>query len=282
MTSWELPETFDTGDGLVRWAVLGDGPPVVLTHGTPFSSFVWRDVARGLARTHRVFVWDLLGYGTSDRAQGQDMSIAAQARVLSALLDHWHLDEPALVGHDFGAAITLRAMLLHGRRASRLALVDAVALGPWGTGFFHLAREHTEVFAALPALHHEAMVRAHTATAAATPLRPVVLDALVAPWLGPTGQAAYYRNIAQNHQGFTDEIEPRYGEIEVPTLVVWGEDDAWIPLAEGQRLHSLLPTSQLRVLPDAGHLVQEDAPATLTAELARFFAAHIDRRRDPS
>jgi pimeloyl-ACP methyl ester carboxylesterase len=267
-----LTESFDTGDGLVRWAALGDGPAVVLTHGTPFSSFVWRDIARALAVSHRVFVWDLLGYGASDQAEGQDMSIGAQARVLSALLDHWQLNEPALVGHDFGGAITLRALLIHERRARRLALVDPVALAPWGTGFFRLAREHIEVFAALPALHHEAMLRAHVATAAATPLRPAVLDALVAPWLGPTGQAAYYRNIAQNHEGFTDEIEPRYAEVEVPTLVVWGEQDAWIPLADGQRLHEQLPTSHLRTIPGAGHLVQEDAPATLAAELARFIA----------
>ncbi|MGI8873469.1 MAG: alpha/beta fold hydrolase, partial [Egibacteraceae bacterium] len=65
-----LTESFDTGDGLVRWAALGDGPAVVLTHGTPFSSFVWRDIARALAVSHRVFVWDLLGYGASDQAEG--------------------------------------------------------------------------------------------------------------------------------------------------------------------------------------------------------------------
>lgn len=272
MASWQLTESFDTGDGSVRWSVLGDGPPVVLTHGTPFSSFVWRDIAAALAGSYQVFVWDLLGYGASDKAENQDVSLAAQSRVLCSLLDHWQLAEPALVGHDFGGAITLRALLVHGRRAARLVLVDPVALGPWGTGFFRLAREHPAAFAALPALHHQAMLRAHVMTAAATPLRPAVLDALVAPWLGPVGQAAYYRQIAQNHQGFTDEIEPRYGELDLSTLVIWGEQDEWSPIADGQRLHQRLSGSQLRLLPGAGHLVQEDCPAVLAAELSRFLA----------
>jgi pimeloyl-ACP methyl ester carboxylesterase len=54
--SWQLQDSFDTGQGLVRWQAFGNGRPVVLLHGTPFSSYVWRDLATALASRHRVFV----------------------------------------------------------------------------------------------------------------------------------------------------------------------------------------------------------------------------------
>lgn len=64
---------------------------VVLLHGTPFSSYVWRGVARALAARHQVFVWDMPGYGASQKRAGQDVSLGAQARVFTELLAHWGL-----------------------------------------------------------------------------------------------------------------------------------------------------------------------------------------------
>lgn len=84
--------TFETPDGAVRWGVLGEGDPVVLLHGTPFSSFIWREIAPALARDHRVHFFDLLGYGRSERRDGQDVGLKAQTRAFTGLLDHWGLE----------------------------------------------------------------------------------------------------------------------------------------------------------------------------------------------
>lgn len=61
-------------------------------------------------------------------------------------------------------------------------------------------------------------------------LRPEVLDRLVEPWCGEAGQPAFYRQIEQNDQRFTDEIQGRYGELDLPVLICWGAEDSWIPL----------------------------------------------------
>lgn len=270
---WELTQQFTTEGGVVRWDTFGGGAPVVLVHGTPFSSFVWRDIARGLAASHRVFVWDLLGYGVSEQRPGQDMSLAAQTRVFAALLDHWELADPAVVAHDFGAAITLRTFLLEQRRFERLALMDAVAVAPWDTGFFRLVQRHPDVFHQLPATHHEALVRAHIRTATVQPLSQEIEDALLVPWLGVQGQAAHYRNIEQNDRQYTDEVQHRYGEIDVPALILWGENDAWLPVQQACQLADLLPNSQLHTIAGAGHLIQYDAPATVTALLMQFLGS---------
>lgn len=273
---WELDRTYRSASGEVRWAALGapDAPPIVLLHGTPFSSYVWRAFARALADRWRVYVWDMPGYGASGKYEGQDVSLAAQGRVFSELLDHWELTgggaEPAVVAHDFGGCVALRAHLLHGARYRRLALVDPVALPPFGSAGYRLFGSHPEVFTRLPPALHRALVREYVGSASGPGLHPAVWDRLVEPWCGKDGQPAFYRQIAQNDQRFIDEIEGRYGEVEPPVLVCWGTDDAWISVAHGHELAARIPGARLRLIEGAGHLVQEDAPAELMAAVAGF------------
>ncbi|MEU6988360.1 alpha/beta fold hydrolase [Streptomyces sp. NPDC046324] len=104
--NWTLGEEFETPGGMVRWRVLGSGEPVVLVHGTPYSSFLRRDIAPALARNRTVFVFDHLGFGQSGTGvSGQDLSLRAHARNLARLLDHWGLDSPSVVAHDIGGAV---------------------------------------------------------------------------------------------------------------------------------------------------------------------------------
>ncbi|MFE3771373.1 alpha/beta fold hydrolase [Streptomyces sp. NPDC059122] len=272
MRDWQLSRTFDSSSGEVRWDRFGDpaAVPVVLLHGTPFSSYVWRGVARALTTHHQVFVWDMPGYGASAKFDGQDVSLAAQGRIFTELLDNWGLSEPLVVAHDFGGAVALRAHLLHGARYRRLALIDPVALAPWGSPFFRLVGEHFKVFEQLPPNLHRALVREYISSASSPGLHPAILDRLVEPWLGDDGQHAFYRQIAQADQHFTDEIQGRYASIALPVLVCWGEDDRWIPVAKAHELASRIPAAKLHLLPGAGHLVQEDSPAELTAALLSF------------
>jgi pimeloyl-ACP methyl ester carboxylesterase len=192
--------------------------------------------------------------------------------VLADLLDHWELAAPDVVAHDYGGAVALRAHLLHGAAYRSLALVDVVALAPWGSDFFRLVAEHASVFAALPAALHEALVRAYVAGAAHRPPRADDLDQLVGPWLGNSGQAAFYRQIAQAEQRYTDEIEPLYANLEVPVQVVWGTEDTWIPVDRAHRLAATIPGARLDLVADAGHLIQLDAPDRLTEILQRWLS----------
>ncbi|WP_346345425.1 alpha/beta hydrolase [Streptomyces sp. SID5643] len=276
MEDWTLRESLVTASGTVRWDRLGDpgAEPVVLLHGTPFSSYVWHEIAPALAAAgYRVHVWDMAGYGSSGMHADQDVSLGVQGRIFAELLAHWDLEEPAVVAHDFGGCVALRAHLLHGARYRRLALVDPVALKPWGSPFFRLVGEHSRVFDQLPAALHEALVREYVSSASHLGLRPAVLDALVGPWTGEEGQAAFYRQIAQADQRYTDEIQPLYPTIDLPVTVCWGTEDTWIPFARGRELAALIPGARLAPVPEAGHLVPLDAPARLTGELLTFLMA---------
>jgi len=267
---WSLTRRFDHRGQAVAYDVLGEGEPVVLVHGTPFSSYVWRRIARELARTRQVFLFDLLGYGQSEKRHGQDVSLGVQNEVFASLLRHWGLSRPDVVAHDFGGATALRAHLLNGCEYRRVLLVDAVAVRPWGSPFVQHVREHEAAFAGVPDYLQRAILRAYIRTAMARPITDEELEPYVAPWLGPVGQPAFYRQIAQMDLRYTNEVQGRYGEIRCPVMILWGTADAWIPLERGQDLAAMIPAADFVQIEGAGHLVQEDAPEAVVAAAVRF------------
>ena len=113
----------------VSYGVFGHGEPVVLLHGTPASSLVWRNVVPQLVSAgYKVHTFDLLGYGESERPRDPDVdtSISAQVPILEALLAHWGLETADIVGHDFGGAVSQRFSIFNPKRVRSLTLVDVV------------------------------------------------------------------------------------------------------------------------------------------------------------
>ncbi|VXC09630.1 alpha/beta fold hydrolase [Aeromicrobium sp. 9AM] len=265
-----LTRTIEWQGRTVAWDRFGEGPPIVLLHGTPWSSALWRPYADALSGRFTVHLWDMPGYGASSKDPDHSVDLGVQGELFAHLLSMWGLDHPHVVAHDFGGAVALRARLLHDVRYASLCLVDVVALRPWGSAFFNLVKQHADVFGQLPTAIHRGVVESYVRGASHRGLRDDDLAMLVRPWLGDAGQAAFYRQIAQADERFTDEIEPSYGSIDEPTHIIWGADDTWIPVDRAHRLHTLVAGSTLTVLDGAGHLIQLDAPARLAAELERW------------
>jgi pimeloyl-ACP methyl ester carboxylesterase len=262
-----LDQRFETDGGEIRWTSLGGGPPIVLVHGTPYSSVSWRPVVPALADRREVFLFDHLGYGRSEQREGQDLSLAAQGRRFAQLLQHWQLQAPSVVATDIGGAIALRALLLEGASFGDLLLFDAVTGGDWEHGLFALMLEHPEVFEALPGYAHKALVASHMRNATHPGFRPGVLDELLAPWLGTEGQAAYYRQYRQLRQADTAGYEDLLNGISIPVRILWGRHDRILPPRYADWISSRLPKAPLSWVDDAGHLLAEDAPARLLAEI---------------
>lgn len=263
----DLPHTSMIEGNAVRWGKLGDGPPLVAIHGTPFSSQVWRRIVPHLANRRTIYYFDLVGYGQSEMRDGQDVSLAVQNRVLAALFGEWGLDRPDVLAHDFGGATALRAYYLDGLRYASLTIFDAVALAPWGSPFVQHVRMHEAAFSQMPAYMHKALLQAYLQTAAHNPLSQEAMDIYCAPWLGPVGQPAFYRQIAQMDQKYTDEVQGLYATLDCPVTVLWGEKDDWIPYEQGEALAALISHQTCVPVPNAGHLVQEDSPEAIIAAI---------------
>jgi len=267
MTGWHLGESYDFHGQAVRYGVIGSGSPMVLVHGTPFSSYVWHRIVPYLVKRHAVHFYDLLGYGQSDMRDGQDVSLAVQNELLAELLVYWGLDRPDIVGHDIGGTIALRTHLLNGREYRNLILIDPVALAPWCLGLDQTIRGHEGAFSSVSPTIHAAIVSTYIRQAIRRTIPDDELAPYLQPWLGDVGQAAFYRQMSQCDMRFTDEIEARYDEVRCPTFILWGEEDRWLPIEQGRRLKALIPSAELRPVAGAGHLVQEDAPEAIVATL---------------
>lgn len=267
---WTLPERFSFEGQAIAWGAIGEGPPAVVLHGSPFSSREWRRIAPWLARHRRVFYYDLLGYGQSAKPDS-DVLHGAQNRLFAALVDHWGVEQPDIVAHDFGGSAALRAHLLDGVDYRSLVLIDPVAISPQGSALVQAAKARPEAFAGLPAYIHEAILRAYIGATVKHALREEEMRPYLEPWLGEEGQKAFWRQIGQMDDRYSQEVEGRYGEIRCPVAILWGAEDAFIPLKDGEELARRIPGASLTVIPDARHLVQEDAPEAIVAAVLDFW-----------
>jgi pimeloyl-ACP methyl ester carboxylesterase len=269
---WTLSNVFEFEGQKIRWGVIGEGPPLVFVHGTPFNSVIWRRIIPCFASHRRIFFYDLLGYGQSEMREGQDVSLGVQNKVFAALLSHWGLESPDIVGHDFGGATVLRTHLLNARDYRSLTLIDPVAIAPWihPTSLSHHVLRHESAFAKLPAFVHRAIVPAYISGAAPKPPSPETMALYAEPWFSELGQPAFWRQMGQFDEKYTDEVQSIYGQIRCPVMILWGEKDPWIPVEDGRKLATMIPGSILKIIPDAGHIMQDDAPEAIVAALLGF------------
>ncbi len=271
MEHWSLKRRAQLPGGEIAFDVFGSGPSVILVHGTPSWSYIWRKVVPVLSDRFTVYVFDLLGYGKPEASEGQDVSIAVHVRVLAELVDRWGLEAPAVAGHDIGGATVLRAHLLERVPFSRIALIDAVALRPWVTEASQHVQEHLGAYRTMPNHIFEEVVAAHLRTTVSSPMDEKTFNAYMAQWRGPEGQEAYLRKVERFDEQHTKEFEPLLGSIGVPVRIIWGEEDAWLAPAFARELQELMPGSELYLIPGAGHFSIEDQPDAVAGELADFF-----------
>jgi pimeloyl-ACP methyl ester carboxylesterase len=270
--AWNLRRRLTLSGGEIAYDVLGYGQPLILVHGTPTRSYIWRDVAMRLADRFTVYVFDLLGFGQSERREGLDVSISAQSRLLAELIEAWELEAPSLAGHDIGGAIALRTHLLEHVPFGCIALIDSVVLRPWITPTTRHVKAHLDVYGTMPVRAFEAIVASHLRTATHRPLDEHAFATYLEGWKREFGQKLYLQKDAQLDEQDTAELEPLLRSISVPVRIVWGEQDAWLAPALAERLHETIPNSDLVLLPETGHLAMEDSPKEVAEALFDFFS----------
>ncbi|ARN63437.1 alpha/beta hydrolase [Leuconostoc mesenteroides subsp. mesenteroides] len=268
---YEQPyKVFKTVFGEIKYNVVGSGEPLILVHGTPWSSFNWRKLIPALSQWFTVYYYDLLGYGESEKNVG-DVSLGIQNEILSLLVKHWKLTNPKIVGHDFGGATVLRTYLLNKIEFDQILLIDPVAVSPWGSPFFSHVALNESAFNGLPNYIHEAVLEKYVTGATYSEMDVKTLKGIKKPWLNDEGKKAFYQQIAQSSQKYTDEVEILYSNIKKPIILLWGEEDNWIPIKQGKKLNKMIPSSSLIPIGNAGHLVQEDQPALVLSYILKYF-----------
>ncbi|MEM8691884.1 MAG: alpha/beta hydrolase [Pseudomonadota bacterium] len=270
---WHLDETYECSAGLVRAGRCGQGPPLVLAHGWPWSSFSWHRIIPALEDSYHLHWYDMPGFGRSQMGGPRAPALDTQGDVFAEMLNHWQLAKPLVLAHDFGGAVTLRAHLLAGRDYGHLTLMNVVAMRPWGSDFFNHVGQHTEAFLGLPQHIHAAVVEAYIKGALVTDLDKADLKATITPWISEEGQVAFYAQFALADEALTSAFEDKLADMRCPVTVLWGEDDPWIPIARGQALAQAIGTV-LVPLPNVGHLPQLEAPSRVVEAIKTAKAGH--------
>lgn len=251
--------------------------PVVLLHGFPTHSFLWRHVMFALGDDVHALAPDLLGLGDTVVSPYEDFTAPMQAELLLEWLDRLGLDRVALVGHDMGGAVAQQIVANHPERVSHLALVNSVAYDGWPAPFvqqiMRVARTpglDTIAYALdIPRrVAHSARLGFARAVHDPTRLSAAVIDEYLRPITTVEGRERARRFLLAADARFTMEAIPGLQRFVGPALVVWGADDVFLSPSWGLRLVDDLPGAErLELLPFCGHLVPEEQPDQLAALL---------------
>ena len=255
----------------------GSGSPtLVMLHGYAATGFTWRHWVPSLERSHRVLNLDLKGFGGSGHLASGGFSPAGHAAALLDTLDARDVGEFVLVGHSLGGGIALlTALAMTQKQDARLAglvLVSAAAYADRIPPFVRVARAGALGRAFLRFVPKGLLVRG-VLTAVQSPRHPPDRDSITGyaePFRTATHRAACVATALQIIPPDVDSIVGAYPSIKVPALLIWGDRDRVSSPEDGRRLAEALPGSQLEVVPDCGHMPQDEHPEATLALVNRF------------
>lgn len=273
----------ETSAGVVAFHDEGTGPAVLLLHGFPASSWQWRELLPLLAARFRVIAPDLPGAGSSIPADHVRLDLATHVRAVRELLASLGVDRFAVVGHGVGAAVA-QLLALDGQGVDALVLLSAATLDAWPSPGVDRSRARVANSGASADLVRE-LVRGELESGAVQQARlpDEVLDVYTEPYVTGDGPERFVRVLEGLDGCGLAGRERDLSRLDLPVLILWGEDDPVYPPAVADRLNDAMPSSTLGLLPGCGHLLVEEAPDTIgpmIAEYLRARYAHLPHDHD--
>jgi pimeloyl-ACP methyl ester carboxylesterase len=271
------------------YRMCGTGPALLLLHGIGDSSVGWEPLMAELARDHTVIAPDLLGHGESDKPRA-DYSVAAYANGMRDLLDVLGVDRVTVVGHSLGGGVAAQFAYQYPERCDRLVLVATGGVGPEVHPLLRLATLPLAEVVVIPMqlpparlagrLCIEVLRRSGTDLGRDADELARVVEGL------PDGAArgAFTRTLrsAVDWRGQVVTMRDRaYLTVDVPTLVVWGDHDAVIPVSHAELVREALPWARVEIFEGAGHFPHHHDPDRFLAVLDDFLTSTEPAAHDP-
>lgn len=272
--SVEIKSAFTDVEGVnIHYRTAGTGAPILLLHGWPTSSYLYRDIIARVSQSNQVIAMDLPGFGKSDKRWEDSYSFRYHTRILNGFLKNLGLDKVTLGVHDMGGPIGLYWMIKNSEKVERLILFNTLVYPKFSF-----------------------MVKLF----AFATIAPGIRQALISPWgikrsmyFGVYNKKKLNPEIIRNYQEpFLDKNDRKlliktvqrlsmqaYGEIaqslpsfEGPVLILYGEKDKILPdvAKTMKRVKQDLPQAIIRSYANAGHFLQEDVSPELSNEILTF------------
>jgi len=236
-----------------------DGPVVVLVHGLGGSAEEWHNLAPYLVKAgFRVYLPDLIGFGRSEKPADFSYAVHDEAEVVVGFLDALSLKQVDLGGSSMGGWIVQLVAARHPERVRRLMLFDAA-------GIYEAPAWDTRLFT--PATPGEldqldALLMPHPPRVPEFVARDILRYSKERAWIVQRAVATMLTG-----QDATDSLLPG---LKMPVLIVWGAEDHITPLSQGEKMHRLIPQSELEVFTGCGHVAQMQCSSKIGPKVVEF------------
>ena len=251
----------DVGGYRIHYYALGpsDGSVAVLVHGLGGRSEDWGKLAPFLAKAgYRVYLPDLPGFGQSEKPANFSYSVSDEARIVAGFLDAMGLKQVDLAGWSMGGWIVQLVAAQHPDRVRRLMLLDSAGLyvkPDWDTKLF------TPVSAA-ELDKFDALLMPHPPQLPEFVVKDILRTSHERSWI--------IRRALDSMLTGRDTTDHLLPNLKMPVLIVWGDVDHITPLSEGQKMHQLIPQSQMSVIPGCGHLAPNECAGQIGPAILSF------------
>jgi pimeloyl-ACP methyl ester carboxylesterase len=269
----------------VHYKEMGMGdPPILLLHGFGASSFSWREVMQPLAKSGRVVAYDRPAFGLTSRPLPGDWegespySLTFQTDLVPALMDKFGIQKAILVGNSAGGTVSLAAALKYPERVRGLVLVDAAIYTSGSRGNLQWLYQVPQVNRLGPlfvrSLAGEQGSQIITqAWHDPSKITPEIEAGYRKPLLADNWDKALWEFTRASR---SSGLEARLKELQVPVLVVTGDDDRIVPTAQSLRLATEIPNARLVVFSACGHVPQEECPQNFLEAINGFLTSLAD------
>jgi pimeloyl-ACP methyl ester carboxylesterase len=251
------------GPWRLHYLEAGAGPPLVLVHGLSSSAMQdWGRLVAPLSRRFHVFAPDLPGFGESERPAAAAYSIPMQVEAVHAFMQAVGVSRARVAGLSMGGWIACRLAGEHPESVERLVAVDAAGMRPDGPTIpaeVLLPRDEEGVRRLVAAVRHNAPVPPSFVA------RDILARRLRDEWI--------VRRALESMRAGRDWLNGTLGRADMPVLVVWGKQDALIPVAYAAELAAEFPHAELTVLDGCGHVPMADCPEAFDRAVEPFLAA---------
>jgi pimeloyl-ACP methyl ester carboxylesterase len=262
----------------IRYWVEGEGPVVILVHGLACSAEFWQYNVAPLAAGHRVYALDLPGFGLSDKHL-QDFSLQYAASFLRKFMDALGIERATLAGNSMGGVLCAQLAMESPQRLDGLILVGSAGFGRGLNPFLRLwslpwvgdlvFRAYQMAFPALKTwvFCDASSIGGEWLEGAAAMLRmPGVRE-------NTLRAARTGLNLRGQREKLFRGLHNGLGSVTVPTLIIWGDRDAAVPLSHAYTAQRLIPNSELRIMERCGHTPQVERPEEFNKLVLDFLRA---------
>jgi pimeloyl-ACP methyl ester carboxylesterase len=258
-----------SSDTTIYFEVDGEGQlPIVFLHGFANDLHVWNSL-RGLFPKDSVtmFFLDLKGFGRSSKPRSSDYSLNEQAWIVLRFLEEWRLKECVIIGHSYGGGVALLTQLCAQRSnkqefIGKLILLNCLCYTKQAPLYVNLLQLPilSSVFLRMIPARIKAKFMLEQTFFDHTKITQEDILIYESGYNRPGIETSITEGLSQIVPRNYGEVIDGYRKIEIPTLIVWGQQDRLIPIVHGQRLHNEIGGSQLEVINDCGHVPHMERP----------------------